>query len=639
MRFSDYPFLRFLIFFLIGILLGTYIELYPFWNHFAILLGCIWLLYFFLVWKKMGLGLISILGYAQLIVLGISISLFSKSQQEAPNPIEGSYLAEVQRFDLKKPNSKENVLLVKAFQTEEGWKETEHAVLVYHQSELDLQPGQFVWVADPPELLVPPRNPSEFDFRDFLSKKGIFSRQFISKDKIQILGTSKLAGSKFWLVQVRKYFADLIRKNMPQAGSHSIALALLLGQKEQLDRSLRDAFSDAGVMHVLAVSGLHVGILVAVMLFLIKPLKLKSSIRRLYLLVVVLIIWAYAGITGFSPSVVRASVMFSLVVLGEMRDRKPPIFNILAFSAILMIALNPAVIFDVGFQLSYVAVSGIVLIQPLILRFWYPPSRILEYLWQLASVSIAAQLVTFPISVWYFHSFPIWFLPANLLIIPLTFLIMQVGIPFLFLGWIPVFGKALGWVVGSLIQLEVWVLDGFRMLPFRLQEITIYPTTIWVIWGFLLIWVAWEFFPRKRLLYLGVFLLLIWTGGRWYYSYDLHQNQAVIYRSQKGWAVDFWENGTLKSWNQGIQPDEMKFLISPNRIKKEWGNQPKLLTALQESRGSLYFPEIGIRLLNDTLFLPPKDELKWKVWNESSWKSAKEEDVFPLSESAVEISF
>lgn len=639
MRFSDYPFLRFLIFFLIGILLGFYLEWQPSWGFFALLLIFNWLLYFFLVWKKKSLSWISILGYSQLVFLGLTISIFAHSSEKEPETIQGAYFAEVQNFDLEKPNSKENVLLVKAFQADEGWKLTNQSVLVYHQSELGLKPGQLVWVADRPEKMDSPRNPFEFDYRGFLAKKGIFSRQFIPEEKIQVYQISDSAVYKFWFLQIREYFAQIIRTSIPQPESHPIALALLLGQKEQLDRSLRDAFSDAGVMHVLAVSGLHVGILVAVLLFLIKPLNLKSSVRRWYLLAVVGIIWGYASLTGLSPSVVRASVMFTLLVLGELRDRKPPIFNILAFSAILMIALNPDVIEDIGFQLSYVAVSGIVLLQPLILKLWYPPNKIMEYLWQLAAVSIAAQLVTFPISVWYFHSFPVWFLPANLIIIPLTFLIMQVGIPFLFLGWMPILGKGLGWVVGSLIQIEIWVLEGFRWLPFRLQELTIYQTTIWVIWGFLLIWVAWEYFPKKQLLYLGVLLMLIWTGGRWFYFQDSHQEKGVIYRSKEGWAVDYWKNGILKSWNQGIPADEMKFLISPNRIRNEWGNQPEELIAFQESPESFYFPEIGIKLAHDTLYLPPRQGLKWKEWNESSWKSAMERQVFPLSESAVQISF
>jgi competence protein ComEC len=185
--------------------------------------------------------------------------------------------------------------------------------------------------------------------------------------------------------------------------------------------------------------------------FLAKPFSLKGKTLRIYLLGVVCFIWGYAGLTGFSPSVIRASVMFSLITFGQMRERKPSIFNILAFSVMLMIVIDPSVIGEVGFQLSYLAVSGIVLLYPLILRWWLPPNKVCDYFWQIVSVSIAAQLTTFPLTVFYFHSFPSWFLLANIFVNPLTFVIMQIGIPFLILGWIPGVGFILGCLVNILI--------------------------------------------------------------------------------------------------------------------------------------------------------------------------------------------
>ncbi|NVJ86383.1 MAG: ComEC family competence protein [Algoriphagus sp.] len=598
-----------------------------------------WFLYLFLVWKKKSLVWITFLGYAQLVFLGLVLSLIFKNQQNQPTPINGAYLAEVQGFDLEKPNSKENTLKVKRFHRDSEWIETDQLVLIYHQSNLELEPGQLVWVSQAPEPIAPPRNPSEFDYREYLAKRGIFSRQFIPRGKISLVKESSSSTFRFLLTHFREQLGELVKDNIPQKESQPIALALLLGQKNQLDRSLREAFSDAGVMHILAVSGLHVGILVAVLLFLIKPLKLKIAARRFYLVGVVFIIWGYAGITGFSPSVVRASVMFTLVVLGELRERKPPIFNIMAFSALLMIAVNPSVILDIGFQLSYLAVSGIILLQPLILKWWYPPNRFLEYIWQLAAVSIAAQLATFPISVWYFHSFPIWFLPANLIVIPLTFVIMQLGIPFLFLAWMPFVGKIMGWLVGFLIQFELLILSLFQKLPFRFQELSIYPTTMVFVWGMLLIWVSWFYFSKKGLIYFGLFLTLIWAGGRLIQSSGFHSNQAIVYRSADGWAIDFWEDGELKSWNNGIKGEEMKFYVHPNRIQRQWRNQPASLKAMQVQAGELFFPEMGIRIFQDSVFLNQKNNIKWRVWDDPTWKSASESPIFPISQSAVQISF
>ena len=150
--------------------------------------------------------------------------------------------------------------------------------------------------------------------------------------------------------------------------------------------------------------------------------------------------------------------MFSLLTIGQMRERGTSIYNILAFSAILMITVNPDVIFEVGLQLSYLAVLGIVMIQPLIL--WLPRHKAFEYIWKLTAVSLAAQLFTFPLS--YFHVFPTYILLGNLLILLLAFLIMQVGVPLMIFGWYPVLGEVLGWVLS---WLQNWIADAIRLIP------------------------------------------------------------------------------------------------------------------------------------------------------------------------------
>src|SRR5690606_8261806 len=237
-----------------------------------------------------------------------------------------------------------------------------------------------------------------------------------------------------------------------------------------------------------AVRGLHVGVIYALFILILKPLRLKKEKARLYLLFVILVIWLYAFLTGLSPSVVRAATMFSLMTLGQMRERPPSIYNILAFSAMLLLTYNPDVIFEVGFQLSYLAVLGIVMIQPLILNLWLPRNKVLEYIWQLTSVSLAAQLVTFPLSTFYFHVFPTYFLLGNLLILPLAFIIMQVGVPLMIFGWIPGFGDVLGWVLSWLIWLQNWIAEFIRLIPGgKLDRLTMGFSGMILVWGMLLI--------------------------------------------------------------------------------------------------------------------------------------------------------
>lgn len=605
---------------------------------FLISIVLLWLIYFLAVRQKANLSILTWLAYSQLIVLGWLLPSFHREEQNE-TVLDGPYLAQVQAYDMPKPNSKENLLLAQYYFDSSKWIKVNQQIIIYHQSAQEFIPGQWVLVSDKPEKIEAPRNPNEFDYKGFLLLKGITARQFIPEGKSQIISVETNRLFYFFADDLRKSLSDLLEKYISQKSSLPIAKALLLGQKNQLDRSTRQAYSESGVMHILAVSGLHVGILVAVLLFLIRPLKLSVLARKSYLLVLVLVIWTYATITGLSPSVVRASVMFTLIVLGQLRDRKPPIFNILAFSAILMIAVNPGVITEVGFQLSYLAVAGIVLLQPLIVRVWYPKSRILEYLWQLGAVSIAAQLATFPLSVWYFHSFPVWFLPANLLVIPITFLIMQVGIPMLLIGWIPFLGKALGWVVGSLIQVELWILEAFRLLPFRLNELTIQPATMLLVWSLLLVWAAWEYVPKKQLAFWSVVLLFVWAMSGMLQLISNQNPEVVIYRADEGWAIDYWTGVELKSYNQSISSEDADYVILPNRAKSNWGNYPQELQVFSTQEGDLYFSELDLTINGKRMVLGQKSPQNIQMWDSQGWIKHSDSKSLEIPFNAIRLTF
>jgi len=363
MTFADFPFLRYLFFFFGGALLTALIpQVSP--SLFLRLLTLIWLIYLgHLNWSPSpNPFLSSSLAYLLLIGLGCYVSLLSRQEALAGDiPWEEGkgYLAEVQRYDVPKANSSENLLAVVAIQGAEGWQTQKSLVLVNHQLEEALYPGQVIWVPSNPERIAPPSFPNEFNYKRFLAAKGIHFRQFLGK-------------------------------------------------------KVKQAYSATGTQHILAVSGLHVGIIYSILLLPLTFFKQEGhALRKSYLFLVLGLIWIYALMTGFSPSVVRAVVMFSLVTLGQMRKRKPSIWNILAFSALLLLVLDPDIQTDLGFQLSYLAVAGIVGLQPILLRMWAPSNRVLDYFWQMATVTLAAQLITSPLTLHYFHTFPTYFLVAN----------------------------------------------------------------------------------------------------------------------------------------------------------------------------------------------------------------------------------
>ncbi|SHO64755.1 ComEC/Rec2 family competence protein [Algoriphagus zhangzhouensis] len=635
MRFSDFPFLRYLFFFLMGIWIEKVIYIPQYAALF--LLGSIWLIYLFWVLRKKTLGFAAFLAYLQLLLFGVFCGGLHFNGNEEIIPISNSFIAKVSQDDVPKPNSKQNILDVFFELKNSQWVPRKEKVIVYHQVKEGLKSGQIVCVDHLPTEVESPQNPYEFDYKSYLQKSGINFTQFLNEEGIVLLKAGQ-GSNGTWFQRFRISLINQIRRHVPDPEVQDVAIALLLGQKDFLGRDTKAVFRDTGVMHILAVSGLHVGILVTLLFFLAKPFSLKGKGLRIYLLGVVCCIWGYAALTGFSPSVVRASVMFSLITFGQMRERKPSVFNILAFSAMLMIVIDPSVICEVGFQLSYLAVSGIVLLYPLILRWWLPPNKGLDYFWQIVSVSISAQLTTFPLTVFYFHSFPPWFLLANIFVIPLTFVIMQVGIPFLILGWIPGVDFVLGWLVNGLIKIELWLLSIVQNLPFgKAEDLSIEPETMILVWGILLIWAAWEYFPKKNLVYLGAFILSGWFMLGVYRSIKGEKPQAIIYKSQNGYAVDFWDGTRLKSWNQGIRPGDIDYKINPNRINNSWGTQPDTLIALAKEFNQLIFPEIGW-ILNQDSVLQVSTGGRVQIFENGKWEDAGPKDLTD-SNSALKILF
>jgi len=316
--------------------------------------------------------------------------------------------------------------------------------------------------------LPSPRNPNEFDYRRYMLFHQIAHQAYVSDNDWKL--TKK--GSGF--LRAMNAFRRTILSRFESLGlygkEHAIVSALVVGYKHHLTADQVNAFASAGAMHVLAVSGLHVGILYLILTTVLRPLKrwVKSEIGIIMLLLVLL--WAYAVLTGLSPSVTRATTMFSFVAISKLLNRNAHILNTLAASATFLLIIDPFLIVEVGFQLSYLAVAGIVLLQPLISRLYTPKYVLVKKIWDITSVSLAAQLATFPLGLLYFHQFPVYFLLSNLVVIPAAMVIIPLGILSLLLSSVPV----LSYILGALLQLVVSLLDGFihwvQALPYALMQ-------------------------------------------------------------------------------------------------------------------------------------------------------------------------
>lgn len=319
----------------------------------------------------------------------------------------------------------------------------------------DSQTGDLIWLKESPEPVTKPLNPHEFDYQAFLANRGITHQCFVNHRSDFVMAGSRVSILS-WFSDVRTVLQSKIDELPTEDVGKSILSALLLGQKQSLERETNSDFAAAGAMHVLAVSGLHVGL---VYLILFRVLSLLARVRNgnwWRAVLIIILLWAYAGITGFSPSVLRAATMFSAIAVAQATSRRTNIYNTLAFSAVILLVINPRLIFEVGFQLSYLAVIGIVYLQPRIYAWFNPTNWLLDKAWQISSVSIAAQLATFPLGLYYFHIFPTYFLISNIVVIPLVTVILILGIAYLATCWI----DWIGFVIGHLLS---WAVEGLAL--------------------------------------------------------------------------------------------------------------------------------------------------------------------------------
>jgi competence protein ComEC len=270
-------------------------------------------------------------------------------------------------------------------------------------------------------------NPHQFDYQGFLKKKRIYHQLSGAENKfIRIQNPTKTVFG--YASNFRQRLIEKLRKENFGEEELGVIQALLLGQRNDISEETYNNYKSAGAVHILAVSGLHIGILLLLLQFVLKPIELLPKGKTIKLIAIVCLLWSFAFIAGLSASIVRAVTMFSFLAYAMYLNRPTNTFNIIALSMFFILLFKPLFLFQVGFQMSYAAVMAIVWVYPKLQRFWYPENIIVRKGWQLVAVSIAAQLGVLPISLFYFHQFPALFFISNLLVIPFLGIILGVGI-------------------------------------------------------------------------------------------------------------------------------------------------------------------------------------------------------------------
>lgn len=390
----------------------------------------------------------------------------------------GQFAATVLETPQEKPNSFQTTIRITSFSDDSIWQKTDEKIIAYFgkdEKAKSLKPGENILFKQNPEWIKNNGNPYEFDYEKYLQRKKIYRQLYLQPAHWDKTAQKPNITPVILAEQTREKLLTIYRRQNLGEEQFKILSALTLGYKRELNAEIKQVFSASGAMHVLAVSGLHVGIIYLALSFLFGFMKKKTAGRILYVGLIIFMLWLYAFITGLSPSVERAATMFTFVVAGNSLKRQVSIYNSLAASAFFLLLFNPNNFFEVGFQLSYSAVFGIVYLQPVLSRLLTVKYKLLNYFWMLLTVSVAAQTATVPFTLFYFSQFPTYFWISNLFVIPAVTILIPLGILLLLLSGIPLFSTLISLAINHLIFIVYFLLQQIEQLPLSVLTRSVHP--------------------------------------------------------------------------------------------------------------------------------------------------------------------
>ncbi|OYU82166.1 MAG: competence protein ComEC [Flavobacterium sp. BFFFF1] len=306
---------------------------------------------------------------------------------------------------------------------------------------------------------APTYNPAQFDYGKYLDNKRVAAQLELNGASVHIIGTNK--NMYYYAAAIRERIISNLQKSHFGEKELAVIAALILGQQQEIAPEIIKDYQYAGAVHVLSVSGLHVGYLMLFVNFVLSRLPKTKKANLIRVTTVLIALWTFTFIAGLSPSVIRSATMFSFVAVGMYLKRETYIFHTLLASMLSILIVSPHFLFDVGFQLSYTSLFYILWLEPYLSGLWKPKSRAIKYVRDIMTVSVAAQIGALPLSIYYFHQFPGLFFITNLIILPGLGVIMAFGVTTMLLaavGFVPHFpSKTLEWMVWALNKTIGWI--------------------------------------------------------------------------------------------------------------------------------------------------------------------------------------
>ena len=449
-----------------------------------------------------------------------------------------------------------------------------------------LQYGDKILIDKPLQKITNSGNPGAFNYQRYSSFKQIFHNIFLKDNEWAVLHDKDVDPFKKFLFTCRQNILAILRKHVGEDDDQlAIAEALLIGYTQDLDKDLVQAYSNTGVVHIIAISGMHLALIYLLLVKIFNKIPFVKRSRIIKVICILSCLWMFSLLTGGSASVLRAAVMFTCIVIGENFSKKSSIYNSLAASAFLLLCYNPYFLWDVGFQLSYLAVLSIVIFQKPISHLIFIKNKWVKMLWELVSISIAAQILTFPVCIYYFHQFPLLFLFTNVITVPLSSLILYVEIVLVAFAWIPAAGLYVGkltwWLVWCMNKIILW----FNTLPFALWDrIAATITSTIFLYGIVICLGAWLLNKSRSAFKLSLWLLLAFLISIFYSSWQRsNQQKIIVYNVPQHQSIDIIDGNQYKFIGDSVLLQDgmlQNFHLKPSRIALQLNERVENLPSL-----------------------------------------------------------
>jgi competence protein ComEC len=580
------PFIRLLLPFVVGIILGWYLQVSLQWG--LVSLGCFTCAYWLsrylpfslllrLFWLK------PLLLHLLLVTMG-ALLVYTKNTAHRANWYGHCYqpgqMVQVRINEplVEKTRSYKADGYVESLLTDGISQSADGKLLLYFAKDstaTSLRYGDVILLKQPLQAIKNSGNPGGFNYQRYAAFQGIHHQVYLKPGQWVKLHANHANWFKQILFTARQSILQTLRRFIvTNKDGLAITEALLIGYTADLDKDLVQAYSNTGVVHIIAISGMHLGLIYGLLVWIFSRLPYVYKHPKLNAVIIISSLWLFALLTGGAASVIRSAVMFTFIAAGQYFFREGKMYNSLAASAFLMLLYNPFYLWDVGFQLSYLAVLGIVIFQQPIYHLLYVPWRLPDMAWKAIALTTAAQVLTFPVCIYYFHQFPLLFVFTNMVAVPLSTVVLYAAIFLTCFSWLPFAGDLAGYIIGVVVN----VMNGFvrwvNALPIAVWDhLPANMFTTWLLYAVVILLAAWLMTRHYLLLRFGLLSAVAFCGLHAWLGWQVHRQQKlVVYHVPQQKAIDFIQGNNYCFVGDSILLQDgllQNFHLKPARIAQQ----------------------------------------------------------------------